>query len=345
MSKVKTLLLLVILVSILIGGLVITHKDPLQSDYGGELLFPDVLGKLNQVTSLEIEYLEKYSLALIDGEWVIPERGNFPASAATIRAFLRGLAQLERVEPKTGKASLYPKLGLNMSNGKSIAAKIKLKIGLDVIATVRLGTYSKSKHQSDLAQIYVLANQDPQAWLVEGRLADNRQIIDFVSTKLLQLDRPRISRVTLRHRDGDIVDVTRDDELSMSFRISNSSSPMKPDVQWQVDDVGYGMAHMTLKAVHDVVEKSAPPDFEVNLETFDGLSIELKGFKKEPQLTTAELVAAVNPNVATEADLERLEAEVASLNRKWSGFSFTMSPYEADKFDYRLRELITIQDQ
>ncbi len=79
----------------------------------GELLFPKLLSDINKIERIKgASTDEQFTLMRGPGGWIVPDKFGYPANADKVHKLLVGAAGLKRVEPKTKKEALYPKLGL-----------------------------------------------------------------------------------------------------------------------------------------------------------------------------------------------------------------------------------------
>src|SRR5215831_6777052 len=97
----------------------------------GERALPALAAKIGDVGSVGIKR-NTLSLTFVrDGDnWLVAEKGNYPAAAGKVRQIVLAMADAMLVEPKTQKAEFYPRLELeDPSNGKSSLVTIKGKEG------------------------------------------------------------------------------------------------------------------------------------------------------------------------------------------------------------------------
>ena len=115
----------------------------------GERAFPALAAKLGDVGSVGIKR-NALSLTFVrDGDnWVVAEKGNYPAAAGKVRQIALGLADAVLVESKTQKAEFYPRLDVeDPGSGKSTLVTLKDKSGATLAEMIigkrrydRLGT-------------------------------------------------------------------------------------------------------------------------------------------------------------------------------------------------------------
>lgn len=343
MNQRSIVVMLVVAVALVVGLLISNTPEP-ALEGSGQPLVPGMMEKLNDVSRIEVTSTESFELVQEAAGWVIPERDDYVAATEAVRDLLLGLASLKRQEAKTKTPSLYAKLGLSepaSEGSEAVGYRLKDNQG-HIIASVRLGTRKVALSNPDASQLYVLSGDDPQAWLVEGEIPDHRTLLDFVSEKLIQIERSRIANVSLTHDDGRVVELSRKDSAAESFEVLNATGPIKEDVQWQIDDIGYALAHMTLKGIYPAARvASLSPILQVDLSTFDGLTVNLSAYPAVDGVSKiARLRASLNELSIAASSREELTAEVTRLNERWQRWVFLMSSYEAGKFDYGIEEFL-----
>lgn len=79
-----------------------------------ELLLPELQGKLEGVTALDVQVPGQPDLRLArkDGVWVLPAKADYPAAGQPVATLLRALAEARKVEAKTANPELHGRVGL-----------------------------------------------------------------------------------------------------------------------------------------------------------------------------------------------------------------------------------------
>ncbi len=177
----------------------------------GEKLFADLPNRIEDASTIVVRS-PAGTVTLERGEqaWLIRERGGYPASFEKVRDAVIALLELERTEPKTGRAEGYARLGLSDS-GDAEAAGREIAI-LDAsgrtLARVIVG---KTVHAAggDTSQ-FVRVPGEERAWLARGRIDAGAQPRDWIDRRLLDIPSGEISRLHVVRRDGTTLTVVRD---------------------------------------------------------------------------------------------------------------------------------------
>jgi hypothetical protein len=168
----------------------------------GELLFPELLSGINEIEKIEgASAGERFTLRRGPGGWIVPDKFGYPANADKVHKLLVGAAGLKRVEPKTKKETLYPKLGLeDLSIESSRAVSFTFEAADESTpASLIVGNSAPAKGDPEASAIYVRLPGDPQSWLVEGKLPKDGTLLDWLDRKILDIERARSREVRVRH--------------------------------------------------------------------------------------------------------------------------------------------------
>ena len=138
MSKRQVIILWAI--ALLLGGAVAAVKISQQkaTDIStqrapGQTLFPSFPG--SQVATIEISGKKgSLSLAKKENQWVVPDRGDYPARSATVNGFLRALSDLKVTRGTEAGPSLAPRFGMD----EGVTAAFKDASGKE-LAKITLG--------------------------------------------------------------------------------------------------------------------------------------------------------------------------------------------------------------
>lgn len=174
-----------------------------------ERVVPDLTDRLNDIASIDITSgVETLKLRHDGGQWVLPDKGGYPAKFETVKSLLVGLADLQPRERKTANPELYDRLGLADpgEGSESLGVKLGAADG-SAVADLVLGS---QVNQGSTQQRYVRAVGDPQTWLAEGRIDAPTDPNRWLDTSITQIPRDRITRVTITQPDGRAVSIARE---------------------------------------------------------------------------------------------------------------------------------------
>ncbi|MDX1513300.1 MAG: DUF4340 domain-containing protein [Gammaproteobacteria bacterium] len=338
MLRLQSFSILCAITLLVIIAAVVTHEDTDAIPGAGEPVFPDLLSAVNQVQSIRVTSGGKtFSLKQVGGDWVAPDRFDHPADADKVHSLLVGAAGMTRVEPKTGKSELYPKLGLgDPANETSPAVAFVLEgDGGETIASWITGNTGPAKADPEASEIYVRIPDDPQAWLVEGKLPRDVKLVDWLDRSISSVDRKRVHQVRVRHRDGEEVVVRKEAYEETDFLLSDMPGDMDVNGQWRINDIGRAFSNLELEDVspRSSLPEDASPRLEAIMQTFDGLEVILSLYQVGEQ-SVAVLAARFDQGLRVDSqakiDVDTVRGEADGLNAKWRRWVYTLPDFKAD---------------
>ena len=188
-----------------------------------QALFPGLAGKLDDVTRIHIVSKKNgaFDVVFVPMKgWVLPGRGNYPASFEEVRKTLVGLAALETIEPKTARANWLHYLDLDAPpNG----AGVLISLADDknrVLASLIVGKSEDIGEASENVGLFVRQPGQMQSWLVSSPFAPHAAQSDWLKKNIVELDRSRIQSVDVRPLTGPSYSVSRDKPGDTDFALT-----------------------------------------------------------------------------------------------------------------------------
>ncbi|MGB0909034.1 MAG: DUF4340 domain-containing protein, partial [Nitrospirales bacterium] len=277
--KPKALMMLagITLVAI-IGAAFLGQERQNTSVHGSGLVFPDLMNHINEIVELTIETKKgTVTLAQQHDSWMIKEKGGYAADLEKIKPVLIGMAELRIREPKTQNPDLYEKLGLQDKDVEgSSSTLITLKTEDDkAVASVLLGNQRPAKGTPNVSEMYIRKPEDPQTWLVTGKLPIEKVPGEWLNKKLLTIASKRVQRVQVTHADGVALTVYKDTPDALDFKVGDVPKGSKVSSQFNVNNVATSLAQLQIEDVkkQDEIEFSSKSGVQAILETFDGLRL------------------------------------------------------------------------
>ncbi|HBO59320.1 MAG TPA: hypothetical protein DD624_05365 [Alphaproteobacteria bacterium] len=178
----------------------------------GEKLNPRLLEKINDVSVMSIEHEGETTNFLKDavGNWFLIEADNYPASKERIRNVLIGLANLEKIEPKTALPEYYPDIAVEDAGEKSQSYLVTLLNG-EGQTLLNLLVGKSTRGISWNGQGYFVRKPDEaQSWLVRGSA-------DVTGGKLTWLDTELASFAQEDMASVSFIDSTKKREAAFKY--------------------------------------------------------------------------------------------------------------------------------
>lgn len=313
-----------------------------ETDAAGRRLFPDLLGRVNDVASVVIEDAKgTLSVSRRDGGWVLAESDGYPARAGKVRAVVVGLARLTLLEPKTRREDRYAKLNLRDPKTEgALSRMLTLKAaGGKVLARVIVGR--RNFAFQDGGAVYVRKPDDARSWLARGTLDLGTQPSDWLRPRIVDIKPDRVARVVVRHADGETVVASRASPKDKNFAVENLPAGARLKSASAADNFSLALENLQLVEVRKADAIAFPEDATVKAEitTFDGLTarLALAGVDGKDWLRLSFSAPAEGKDSAVGKDVAR---EARDLAARTEGWAYRISGYRADDVKKRMADLI-----
>lgn len=363
----KTILVLAAVTVVVALAAIFSKQDSSAIPGQGEPLFPELMAQINDARQVSgVSSDGSFTIKRRDDGWVVKEKSDYPADADKVHRLLLGTAQLTRIEPKTRKPELYAQLGVeDVDADGSESLKFTLKnAGGDALADFILGTRRPATGNPNLSEYFVRVPGNPQTWLVEGKLPDDKNPINWVDREILELDSKRVRAVRVTHANGDKIIVRRPDPSADDFELVGLPKGAQIKDVYAVNGIGNGLTNLSLddvKSASAIRQDKKKAAMSVEITTFDGLRVTMHT-RKNGKENLAWFSAAFDPALVYEdtkpaktetgseaqdadeqtglkaADAVKQEAE--TLNTRWQGWVYVVPQYRVDSVAKKKSDLI-----
>ena len=368
MRKKLSVLGVAVITAVAVAIAVVSLRDPVNIPHSGELLFPNLPERLNDVVSIRLQNDNGEFLLSREGEhWLAPAQGNYFADQNRIHRLLVGMSGLVRIEPMTKKPERYVRLGLqapDATDSRSLRFQI-LDRDQKTLAALLVGTRRPSV-DPNREEMYVLADDDSQAWLVTGKLPDNRQAVDWLEREVIALDRGRIRDVRIEHANGEQVFVFREDPFNEDYALEGIPEKAEIRGQWYVNDIGRFIEELRFESVLPAANETAERQQRLTITTFDGLrviiildnhngrvsarflAVDDASLRQDFELPKTD-VNKPQPNQRHQQALDShrsfdvVQAETAELNRLWAPWVYELPDFKLEYISKTMSDLINDQ--
>ena len=362
----KTLVILGLVTLAVVLAAIFTRQESTAIPRQGEQLFPQLMANINDTTEVVgVSKNETFTLTRRDGHWVVKEKSDYPADANKVRQLIVGTAQFRRVEPKTRNPELYEKLGvegINKEEAKSVKISLKNTSGA-ALAEFLLGERRWSRGDPSLSEYYVRLPDDPQAWLVEGKIPDDKSPTNWLDDEILELDSARVREVRVTRPDGDKVTVRRSEPSANDYQLLGLPEGAEVEFNYAVNSIGNTLTSLTLdnvKPASEVRFKNGT-GLSVELETFDGLRVQMQTMKDgndnlarfstmfdsslihEDETANKEATESADKDAKKKSKLKApddVKKEAETLNTRWKDWVYVVPQYRIDSLGKKKSELI-----
>ncbi|WP_044873751.1 DUF4340 domain-containing protein [Pseudomonas sp. LFM046] len=247
-----------------------SRPQPQPTSVSRELLLPDLQGKLATVTALDVWRPEQPELRLERrGElWVLPAKGDYPATGQSVAALLRALAEARKVEAKTTNPELHARVGLaDKGNAEEQAIRIKLERGTEAPLELLLGKPAQ-QGKGQLVRLY----GDNQVWLVDQALPLPATELNWLDRRVAEIPFASVRQVEVVYPNGSLLTVYRDSAEEPNLKLKQL--PKGRRLAYEAAANGMATLFSGLEFADNAplsqVQFKGKPMLEFSLSTFDG---------------------------------------------------------------------------
>jgi hypothetical protein len=297
----------------------------------GDPVFPELLPRVNDVTYIKIQKNDgTLTLTKDQDVWRVKENDGYPADINKVRELVLGIGNLKRVEPKTRKPESYSRIGLqDVAEPGATSTQVTLIAGSDKkLADLLIGNSKASKSDSSLQSYYVRTLDDPQTWLVDGKIPDKWQPKDWLSIDIFEIKRDRIQQVKVSHEDGEIVYVHRDNPQVRDFTLDSLQEGEQVTAPYEVNNIATTFTKMTFDDVSKAyLEKQSQQSDEPAASTP----------ADDPHASTTK--APVELKTA-----EEVKQEVEKYNALWNNWLYQLPNFRINNIGKKKADLLKKSD-
>lgn len=328
----------------------------------GELLFPQLEDKINDVARITVRSGEDSVEIVRGGEddrapWVVADKHGYPAKSETVKKTLVVTADLAALEPKTRRPDLYPRLRVEDPSAEDAASTLLTVADEDgnTLAEVIVGKRHYAAAGAGPQTTYVRIPGDDRAWLAEGSLEPKASADAWLDKRLTDVSRNRVQEIVIEGREGVDLILRRDGPDEEEWRIANMPAGHEFNGEADLRSIASTLFGFTLKDVAPADDKAPEDPFRTaTFRTFDGLEVALALHGEEAdawatlrarvdpvlRATWADAVAALkdqgNPEAGDDASApaaafksaEEVEVEAEAINRRTEGWAYMLPDHK-----------------
>jgi hypothetical protein len=320
-------LIIAIVLSVSGGG---AATDP----QSGAAVLPEVAKRADDIARLTLVHGEsKTTLRRQGDQWLVEEKGGYPADATKVRQALLGLAELHFVEAKTRKPDFYARLDVEdpgQKGAKSTLVTASDEKG-DLLGEIIAGKRRIDQLGGGVDGIYLRKPGDAQSWLARGTLDLPADTLGWLDRKVIDLPQEKIKELVLTQPDGSKLDLSRDKpEDPLALKGAPATAKLKSDTA--ASDPANALAGIELADVRPAADMTFPQEGVTRAEytSFDGLVVK---------------VALVDQDGKSWAKIEASgtgdgEKPAAELTAKLSPWVYALPDFKAKALRTKLAELV-----
>jgi len=277
----------------------------------GELLFPKFADEANAIDQLQVygggEQL-LLELQRQDQLWTVTQKDAYPADWNKVRALLRELGQARVIAPKTSRAAMYPRLGVaDVSMENTGGGLLRWDQAADGALIIGI-------RSDDLEGRYVRKPEQAQSYLVDKVLEVPTRPRDWIDRRIVDWQSSRISAVTVRHADKDLIQLARPDEDALELQLQNLPEGRELSGQWAINGIVNALTGLQADNVYSAADPVPADSTRLLFVSHNGINLLLSIYKQTPAASDLADAAEAEASfrLRAEASLEPVSAEVDS---------------------------------
>jgi hypothetical protein len=302
---------------------------------------PGLMDQLDAVTEVEIVGAGNTPVATLDrgaDGWTVRQKGGYRADLTKVRHMLLTLAEAHVLETKTANPEFYGMLGVEDVESADAGGLDVTLIGptppVEIIVGDAAGEYRRYVRQVGDAQTYLI-NRDPEI---------GEMTADWLDTAIIDLEASRVEAVTVAHPDGEAVHVSKASADQPNFTVDGI-----PEGRTLLyDSVANVMASVLQNLSLEDVEPASDSDLaetETRIETFDGLTLTIRGFERDggAWIRISATGVPTSGDADRESDAADPATEAAGINARLDGWRFKIPTYKFEQLTRRMDALLKAQ--
>ena len=290
-------------------------------------VLPGLESALNDVAQIRITKAGNTTATLERkaADWIVGERG-YPADSGKLRKLLLDLGSLATVERKTSIARNYPVLGVeDVTQPKATGARI------DIIAPGRTWSLIVG-HSMDANDCYVRVVNSPQSLLASPIVLVDADPKLWLEPTILDIAQSRVSEIAERPAKGPGFTASREKKTQADFTVHGIPRGRELTGADAADTMGSSLSSLTLTDVRKATPAPQGTDLaHAVFKTFDGLQIEISGYKQASNGYIDISARATDKSAAAEAE---------QINARVQGWDYEIPDYRYDEIFQSLDGLL-----
>ena len=350
LSRNAILFLLATALAVLIAGYALVGRNSLTGPiFDSRLMFPELADQLDDVTRIAVETSEGEFDVMREasGNWVIPNRGNYPASLAIVRATLRGVSTIELIEEKTARPDRHEALGLVAPSigGDGVVLSL-LGNADDVLARLVFGTIQSGGTGNAISLFYVRRADEDQTWLARSRLDVKDEITSWIVKNIIGIQRSDIRAAEITSKEGSSYKLARADADESNFTIADIPAGRIPESEFTVNSPAFALAALSITDVRAEEQVDFSAASQATYETFDNIAVDVNlavaedGHWISVQARFIEPEGAEGADETADAAAHNARDRVAEINDQTQGWVYSIPEFKYDQFTKPLEELL-----
>ncbi len=254
------------------------------------------------------------------GQWVIENKEDYPASISQVHHFIIGYSNASIVQVKQKVASFSKEYGFEEE--KEVVLLVK---GSSVLR-VRLGGTPKDRvAKENNRYLYVLKNEEEVVYMIKGQIPHHGEGFPIYNPVLFNMSSARLQRVHVTNHHGQSLYLERKQQQqqdSQAFTIVHPKEKKESFDSEKLQGLWNSLSYLFFREVF-VAQNSAVLEnqalYSLKYETLEGLQIVLRLYeeKEEEQEARYYIVLGASTTKAAAQTIRQEAANIESRHEKW----------------------------
>lgn len=298
------------------------------------ILLPDMIKHINAIDRIQVRTSENaWLLQGQQDQWTMQEKDSYRADFQPIQNLLVGMVDLRKLEAKTNDPDRFSELHLNdVTKPEAKSIEFTLYVDNREVAALLVGKSHPSPQNPNLTDAYVRIPGQNQVWLVRTVLEPQRDLVDWLDRRIINLPRERIREARIEGESRKTIRIFRSSSNEKDFSLSDIPDGYQVLQQFRVNDIGGLLEKLNFENV--ALAPPRQPSIQFTVETFDGLVVKAStgnGEHRSYWVFEAEAMA--------DAD-EATQQEVQELNQRWSKWMYKLTVARLNTLETTFESLV-----
>lgn len=317
-----------------------------------EPLYPELGSRIKDISLIEIKSYDHTTVLAAEGnQWVLKNRGGYPAIINRIKPLVLAISELEIREAKTSNPEWYPRLQVeDVSAEKARSRQITLLDARgDLLASLLVGKERVNRSDGRIDSLYVRKVGDQQSYLVKGDVSVSADPADWLENNLIDLTSDRLQSILIDHGNAKTVMASRSDKDDINYQLENIPSGFKLKSQTTVNGLATAVESLRFDDVQSSENFNWPEQtLKTVYKTFDGLITNVRSTKIDDKVWAAFSFEFAGPEAASshtdgseeEAKKPSVQEQVDQLNAKTAAWVYALPAFKGEMLTRSVDDLI-----
>ena len=279
-SSRRVLILFAAAVLAVAAGVWLTAHQTSSSTPERALLYPDLKQQLDAVQSVRIYKAGDapvVEIARKDAAWGVVQRGGYAADQVKLRKLLRALAEAKVLEEKTSNPANYKSLGVeDVKEADASGVRVELT-GAATPVNLIVG-----KSGPGARSHYVRRAGEPQSWLIDATLDSSASPDAWLRKEILDVSADRVQAASIATGEKKPYKAAKANRADADFAVTDLPKGKKLSAPSAANGLAAALSGLSLADVQSAdAFAGAAPDARATYTTFDGLVVQLDGWRRE----------------------------------------------------------------